>query len=49
MLVEIQQVTLVVPALIWLVFDEESILKAVLVGYTEYCAKVRWRLIPGMF
>jgi protein-S-isoprenylcysteine O-methyltransferase Ste14 len=37
------------PFLIWRLFDEERFLSKNLPGYTEYCAKVRWRLIPGLF
>lgn len=37
------------PALIWRLLDEEKLLAKNLPGYTEYCAKVRWRLIPGVF
>jgi protein-S-isoprenylcysteine O-methyltransferase Ste14 len=37
-----------VPALIWRLLDEERLLAKELPGYAEYCAKVRWRLIPGM-
>jgi protein-S-isoprenylcysteine O-methyltransferase Ste14 len=36
------------PALLWLV-DEERFLAKNLAGYTEYCAKVRSRLIPAIF
>jgi protein-S-isoprenylcysteine O-methyltransferase Ste14 len=37
------------PALIWRLFDEERFLSKNLPRYTEYRAKVRWRLIPGVF
>lgn len=37
------------PALIWRLLDEERFLAKNLPGYTEYCANVRWRLIPGVF
>ncbi|SPF31430.1 conserved membrane hypothetical protein [Syntrophobacter sp. SbD1] len=37
------------PFLIWRLIDEEHLLSKNLPGYTEYCAKVRWRLIPGVF
>lgn len=37
------------PVLIWRLLDEERLLSRNLVGYTEYCARVRWRLIPGIF
>jgi len=39
----------VLPFLIWRLFDEERFLSKNLPGYTEYCANVRWRLIPGVF
>lgn len=38
-----------VPVLIWRLLDEERLLAKNLPGYAEYCAKVRWRLIPGIF
>jgi protein-S-isoprenylcysteine O-methyltransferase Ste14 len=34
---------------VWRLFDEESFLAQNLPGYKEYCAKVRWHLIPGVF
>lgn len=37
------------PFLLWRLFDEERFLSKNLPGYTEYCAKVRWRLIPRVF
>jgi protein-S-isoprenylcysteine O-methyltransferase Ste14 len=37
------------PALIWRLLDEERFLAKSLPGYREYCAKVRWRMIPGIF
>jgi protein-S-isoprenylcysteine O-methyltransferase Ste14 len=40
---------LTVLGLILRLFDEEGFLSENLTGYTEYCAKVRWRLIPGIF
>jgi protein-S-isoprenylcysteine O-methyltransferase Ste14 len=40
---------IVLPALIWRLLDEEKFLARNLPGYVEYCAKVRWRLIPGVF
>lgn len=36
-------------ALIWRLLDEEKFLTKHLAGYSNYCAKVRWRLIPGVF
>ena len=35
--------------LIWRLFDEEKFLSENLPGYKDYCAKVRWHLIPGLF
>jgi protein-S-isoprenylcysteine O-methyltransferase Ste14 len=40
---------LTVLCLVWRLFDEEKFLAQNLPGYTEYCAKVRWHLIPGVF
>jgi protein-S-isoprenylcysteine O-methyltransferase Ste14 len=37
------------PFLLWRLFDEERFLSKNLPGYAEYCAKVRWRLVPGVF
>jgi len=37
------------PFLLWRIFDEERFLSKNLPGYAEYLAKVRWRLIPGIF
>jgi protein-S-isoprenylcysteine O-methyltransferase Ste14 len=39
-------ILLMMPALIWRLFDEEQFLKKKLPGYAEYCEKVRFRLIP---
>ncbi len=39
----------VLPALIWRLLDEEKFLAKNLPGYVEYCTKVRWRMIPGVF
>jgi len=36
-------------AIIWRLFDEEKFLAKHLVGYADYCTKVRWRLMPGVF
>jgi protein-S-isoprenylcysteine O-methyltransferase Ste14 len=38
-----------IPFLIWRLVDEERLLAKNLPGYAEYCARVRWRLIPGIF
>lgn len=40
---------LVVLALVWRLLDEERFLAQNLAGYSDYCAKVRWHLIPGVF
>jgi protein-S-isoprenylcysteine O-methyltransferase Ste14 len=40
---------LTVLGLVWRVFDEEGMLASGLPGYREYCASVRWRLVPGAF
>jgi protein-S-isoprenylcysteine O-methyltransferase Ste14 len=37
------------PALLWRLLDEESFLARNLPGYAEYCDRVRWRLLPGVF
>jgi protein-S-isoprenylcysteine O-methyltransferase Ste14 len=37
------------PALIWRLLEEEKFLAKNLSGYLDYCQKVRWRLIPGLF
>ena len=34
---------------VWRLFDEEKFLAQNLLGYAEYCAKVRWHLVPGIF
>jgi protein-S-isoprenylcysteine O-methyltransferase Ste14 len=34
---------------IWRLLDEERFLAAKLSGYAAYEAKVRWRLVPGIF
>jgi protein-S-isoprenylcysteine O-methyltransferase Ste14 len=39
----------VLPALIWRLSAEEMFLAKNLPGYVEYCAKVHWRLVPGIF
>jgi protein-S-isoprenylcysteine O-methyltransferase Ste14 len=36
-------------SLVWRLFDEEKFLAQNLPGYVEYCAKVRWHLIPRLF
>jgi len=39
----------VLAALVWRLLDEERVLRRGLPGYTEYCARVRWRLLPGIW
>jgi protein-S-isoprenylcysteine O-methyltransferase Ste14 len=39
-------VLLVIPALVWRIFDEEKLLNAELPGYAEYASRVRYRLVP---
>lgn len=36
-------------AIVWRLLDEEKMLRKQLAGYAEYAAKVRWRLVPGIF
>jgi protein-S-isoprenylcysteine O-methyltransferase Ste14 len=36
-------------AIIWRLFGEEKFLAKNLAGYADYCARVRWRLMPGIF
>lgn len=36
-------------ALVWRVVYEERVLRRDLSGYTDYCARVRFRLIPGLW
>lgn len=38
-----------IPTIIGRINDEETLLKAELKGYTEYCKQVRWRLIPYIY
>lgn len=42
-------VLVALPALIWRLLDEERILARDLPGYVEYCRRVRYRLIPGIW
>ncbi len=37
------------PVLVWRMLDEERLLSRELPGYDAYRAKVRWRLIPGVY
>ena len=42
-------ILVIMPALIWRIFDEEQFLGAHLAGYTTYMQKVRYRLIPHLW
>jgi protein-S-isoprenylcysteine O-methyltransferase Ste14 len=42
-------ILLLLAVLIWRLLDEETFLCRNLPGYSEYSAKVRWRLIPRLF
>ena len=39
-------VLLVIPVLVWRIFDEEKLLNAELPGYADYASTVRYRLVP---
>ena len=41
--------TALAPLFMWRLFDEERILKEKLPGYADYCMKLRWRLLSGVF
>jgi protein-S-isoprenylcysteine O-methyltransferase Ste14 len=38
-----------IPLLAWRLLDEERFLKLNLPGYSEYCQRVRYRLVPGLW
>ena len=40
---------LTIPCFVWRLLDEEAFLTETLPGYADYCAKVRWHLVPGLF
>lgn len=42
-------VILVLPVLAWRLLDEERVLRRDLPGYADYCRRVRFRLIPGIW
>jgi protein-S-isoprenylcysteine O-methyltransferase Ste14 len=35
--------------LIWRLIDEERVLRRDLPGYVDYCERVRYRLVPGLW
>jgi protein-S-isoprenylcysteine O-methyltransferase Ste14 len=37
------------PILLWRLLDEERVLRRDLPGYAEYCQRVRYRLVPGLW
>jgi protein-S-isoprenylcysteine O-methyltransferase Ste14 len=42
-------ILLVLPTILWRLLDEEAYLRRHLPGYVEYCARTRYRLIPGLW
>ncbi len=38
-----------IAVIVWRIVDEEKYLRNHLPGYVEYCRKVRWRLVPGIY
>ncbi len=42
-------VAAMLPFFMWRIADEEKLLTAELHGYAEYCRKIRFRLIPGIY
>lgn len=40
---------MMIPAMVWMIFDEEKFLKKNLPGYIEYTQKVHYRLIPYLW
>jgi protein-S-isoprenylcysteine O-methyltransferase Ste14 len=40
---------LAIPLLLWRCIGEDRMLRAGLPGYADYAARVRWRLIPGIW
>jgi hypothetical protein len=39
---------LFVPVYVLRIRNEEKVLRAALPGYTEYCERTRWRMVPGV-
>lgn len=42
-------ILITIGVLVWRISDEESFLRGHLNGYTEYCQKVKYRLVPGIY
>ena len=42
-------IAVVIPFLIWRLFDEENMLTRELAGYGEYMTRVKYRLLPGLW
>jgi len=42
-------VVLMIPLILWRAVPEDRMLLAGLPGYADYAARVRWRLIPGVW
>lgn len=40
---------LLLPIYVLRILNEEKVLRAGLPGYTEYCEKMRWRILPGVW
>lgn len=39
----------IVPALVWRLIDQERVLRRDLAGYADYCERVLYRLVPGVW
>ena len=40
---------LLLPIYVLRILNEEKVLRAELAGYSEYCGKTRWRILPGVW
>ncbi len=47
--VTLPAMTLLLPIYMLRIKNEEKVLRAELAGYTEYCARTRWRILPGVW
>ena len=47
--VTVPALLLFTPIFVLRILNEEKVLRAELPGYTEYCARTRWRLLPGLW